>query len=113
MLGLQTLIEMVIYCLIDITFPSYIGSGAWLTNHQWGDYMVDGEICEWDYFVKIIAVPIDAINNSGVWYNADGTEIGPVIWGEFAIVQEVNNDPCAGAEGLIYKSPVDPGLGNL
>lgn len=193
-------------------FDSFIGSGAWLTNHQFGE---DGG-CEWDYFVKIVAVSEDAfspwvmsgdfvfnlyssntyvhnfhietfnddgtftatgvnttdhgkitsatgiisgneftmtltqeswvgtftgtIANNGVitgdwekglsngtfefikaegvathitWYEPDGTEIGPVIWGSFAVIQEVNNDPCAGYDGLYYKSPAGPGLGNL
>ncbi len=46
-------------------FDSYIGSGAWLTNHQSGTYEVDGETCNWNYFVKIIAVPADATSSEG------------------------------------------------
>jgi len=92
-------------------FDTYIGSGAWETNHQWGTYEVDGEICEWDYFVKIVAAPANADLIDGVWYNADGTEIGPEIWDEFAIIQEVENDPCGDIEGLQYISPDHAGLG--
>lgn len=92
-------------------FGSYIGSGAWLTNHQSGEYELDGQTCKWNYFVKIVAAPADAYTEGGVWYAADGTEIGPVIWGSFAIIQEVNNDPCAGDHGLEYKG-ARPGLGN-
>lgn len=95
-------------------FDSYIGSGAWLTNHQSGEYTnEEEETCKWTYFVKIVAAPADAQlqTASGVWYTADGTEIGPVIWGAFAIVQEVENDPCAGIHGLQYKA-ARPGLGN-
>ena len=77
-------------------FSSYIGSGAWLTNHQSGSYELNGEACNWNYFVKIVAAPADATKVGGVWHAADGTEIGPVIWGEFAIIQQVENDPCAG-----------------
>lgn len=40
-------------------FNSYIGSGAWLTNHQSGED--DG--CKWNYFVKIVAAPADAYRN--------------------------------------------------
>ncbi len=94
-------------------FPSYIGSGAWLTNHEWGTYEDgEGNICEWDYFVKIVAVPADAVIEDGVWYNSEGVEIGPDIWGQFAIIQEVSNDPCGGVEGVQYKSPDHAGLGN-
>jgi len=92
-------------------FPSYIGSGAWETNHQSGEYELDGETCNWNYFVKIIAAPAGATKVGGVWYTADGTEIGPDIWGEFAITQEVYNDPCAGDHGIGYLSPSGPGFG--
>jgi len=83
-------------------YPTYIGSGAWLTNHQKGEE--DGE--HWSYFVKIVAAPADATSTGGVWYAADGTEIGPVIWGAFAIIQEV-----ASGEGATYVSPAGPGFG--
>lgn len=96
-------------------FPSYIGSGAWLTNHQSGEYYdEDGNLCKWNYFVKIVAAPSDAFkNDQSVWYTADGEEIGEVIWGEFAIIQEVSNDPCAGEHGAQFISPVGPGLGKF
>jgi len=84
-------------------FASYIGSGAWLTNHQWGE--------GWNYFVKIVAAPLDAYTSDGSWYAADGVEIGPVIWGAFAIVQQVSNDPAYDEHGLLYKSPASPGFG--
>jgi hypothetical protein len=94
-------------------YDSYIGSGAWLTNHQSGEYEgEDGQICTWNYFVKIVAAPADATESAGVWYAADGIEIGPVIWGAFAIIQQVENDPCAGIHGLQYISPDHAGLGN-
>jgi hypothetical protein len=92
-------------------FPSYIGSGAWLTNHMSGEYQDNGKVCKWNYFVKIVAAPADATKSGGVWYSANGTEIGPAIWGEFAVIQEINNDPCGGSHGVIYKSPSGPGLG--
>jgi hypothetical protein len=91
----------------------YIGSGAWLTNHQSGKVEVKGKMRKWTYFVKIVAAPEDASQEGGFWYTADGTELGPVIWGSFAIVQQVSNDPSAGEHGILYKSPADPGLGNL
>lgn len=93
-------------------FESYIGSGAWLTNHQSGTYVgEDGKELKWTYFVKIVAAPEDAYVDSGIWYTADGTEIGPVIWGSFATIQEVYNDPGAGVHGIHYRSPAGPGLG--
>lgn len=95
-------------------YDSYIGSGAWITNHQSGEYVdADGDVCSWNYFVKIVAVPFGAVQSAGYWYTAGGDEIGPVIWGEFAIVQQVYNDPCAGAHGVEYLSPVGPGFGKF
>lgn len=94
-------------------YPSYIGSGAWLTNHQSGKVEVKGKMRKWTYFVKIIAVPSDADNIDGIWYDANGMEIGPSIWGQFAIIQEVLNDPSSGAHGILYKSSVGPGFGQF
>ncbi len=93
-------------------FSSYIGSGAWETNHQKGTYLdSNGQTCHWEYFVKIIAAPADAEIVNGVWYTAGGIEIGPVIWGEFATIQSVYNDPCAEATGKEYLSPDHAGFG--
>ena len=39
-------------------FESYIGSGAWLTNHMTG---VNDDGTHWTYFTKIVAVPDDDI----------------------------------------------------
>jgi len=95
-------------------FDSYIGSGAWLTNHQSGTYEdVNGKIVKWSYFCKIVAVPADATAIDGIWYAADGTEIGPVIWGAFAIIQEISNDPGTGDHGKLYLSPAGPGFGHF
>jgi hypothetical protein len=94
-------------------YPSYIGSGAWLTNHQWGEYELDGKVCKWTYFVKIVAAPADAILTDDIWYDAEGNEIGPAIWGSFAIIQSIYNDPCGGFHGVEYLSPVGPGFGKF
>lgn len=93
-------------------YDSYIGSDAWLTNHQSG-YVEDdkGRLRKWTYFVKIIAAPADGYVQGGKWYTAGGTEIGPVIWGAFAIVEEVSNDPVNGLHGILYLSPTGPGFG--
>ena len=92
-------------------YASYIGSGAWLTNHQSGKVEVDGKMRNWTYFVKIVAAPADAYSENGNWYTADDVEIGPVIWGSFAVIQEVSNDPSLGVHGILYKSPAGPGFG--
>lgn len=93
--------------------PSYIGSGAWLTNHVEGEYYdADGNVCHYTYFVKIVAVSSNDNLVAGIWHDADGVEIGPEIWGEFAIIQSIYNDPCGGFHGVEYLTPSRPGLGN-
>jgi hypothetical protein len=88
-------------------FPSYKGSGAWLTNHETG---VNPDGSKYTYFVKIVAVPIDAKKINGTWYSADGILIGADIWGEFAIIQEVSNGD--GYHGIQFVSPYHAGLGD-
>jgi len=90
---------------------SYIGSGAWLTNHQSGEYEEEGSSYKWNYFVKIVAAPDEAYVQDGYWYTSNGTEIGPVIWGSFATVLQVYNDQGTGEHGVEYKSPAGPGFG--
>jgi len=93
--------------------PSYIGSGAWIDNHQSGMYLDDnGKRQRWTYYVKIVAAPADAYQDTGVWYTADGVAIGPVIWGEFAIVMQVYNDTGNGEHGVSYLSPNNAGFGS-
>lgn len=86
---------------------------GWCSN--WGQVAfswaeIEGT-CYYNYFVKIVAAPEDAYVENGYWYSEDGVEIGEVIWGAFAITQEVSNDSCTGEKGLLYKSPLSPGLG--
>jgi hypothetical protein len=95
-------------------FGSYQGSGAWLTNHQKGTYIdVNGKKQRWTYFCKIVAAPADGILSAGTWFAADGTEIGPAIWGEFAVLQEILNDTGTGDHGVLYLSPYSAGFGRF
>jgi len=88
--------------------------GAWLTNHMAGSYdESSGKSCHWTYFVKIVTPPEDASKDGDTWYEVDGTEIGPVIWGAYAVIQRVDNDPCAGYAGISYLSPAGPGFGHF
>ncbi len=93
-------------------FDSYQGSGAWLTNHWTETYIdEDGNECTYSEFIKIIAPPLDAYLQDGYWYTADNIEIGEEVWGQFAIIQLVVNDPCGGSNGLYYNSPDHSGFG--
>jgi len=88
---------------------SYIGSGAWETNHQWG---TNPDGTQWNYFCKIVAAPSGATVTGGIWYAADGvTEIGTVIWGDFAYIFDVTNDPMFNQHGVQYNPPSPTGFG--
>jgi hypothetical protein len=89
----------------------YIGSGAWETNHMWGEDEVDGELYQWNYFVKIVAAPEGATVVNGYWQTEDGTEIGAVEWGSFAVIQQIYNDSYTGDHGVEYLSPASAGFG--
>lgn len=92
-------------------FSTYFASGAWLTNHQSGKVEVNGKMRKWTYFVKIVAAPANAEVVGGNWVDAAGIVISPVIWGSFAIIQQVSNDPSLGEHGILFKSPAGPGFG--
>ncbi len=80
-------------------------SKGWLTNHEEGDYLGgDGEMHHYTYFVKIVWVgPAPA--GTDPW--ADKR-----IWGEYAIIEEVFNDPYGGSHGVDRSRLVNPaGLG--
>lgn len=92
-----------------LDWPSpYIGSGAWLTNHTKADAPTPEDVYDGVEFVKIVAAPADAEKVDGVWYAADGTEIGEDIWGSFAIIQLVQS-----GEGATVVSPFGPGFGKF
>jgi hypothetical protein len=95
-------------------FSSYAGSGAWETNHMNGTYEgTDGNECQWNYFVKIVAVPANATLLDGYWHAADDQIIGyDVEWGSFAAIDEVFNDKCAGLRGRSFRGEIKAGFGN-
>lgn len=77
--------------------------------------------CEVDDFVKIVAAPTDAYHDSsvpgyydeGMYYEYNGgPEIGPAIWGSFAVIQEKSYDPCGEYQVTNYMSQGRKGLGN-
>jgi len=93
-------------------FDSYIGSGAWETNHQWGD---NDDGTNWNYFVKIVAVPADAYRigpaKTGIWYTADDVEIGTDIWGSYAKILQISNDPALDEHGVLNNWEAPTGFG--
>jgi len=89
----------------DLPYTSSAAEGAWLTNHMRGTY-TDGT--KWTYFVKIVYPGDDAYEVAGVWYSADDMEIGPSIWGAYAIIQEFENNL---GHTVFVKSPSPVGFG--
>lgn len=101
-------------------FAAYTGSGAWLTNHESWDVVVGGKDRNANDFIKIVANPANASIASPVSYfgeqtvyAADGRVIGPQLWGEFAVIQYLLNDPSTGDNGLRLKSQVAAGFGKF
>jgi hypothetical protein len=107
----------------DFTFPEQSGllqfklvaTGAlWSGVCSWGQVAIsEAELITnyyWDYFVKIVSVFSTDVLTAGIWYR-DGVEIGPVIWGSFAVIQEVENDPYYGISGIQYNAPAPTGFG--
>jgi hypothetical protein len=88
-------------------YPSYIGSGARLTNHMTGSYELDGRTCRWRQHFSFTAAPSDAELVDGIWYDAEGEELGPVIWEEFIRQAGPLHDPCGGAVPQATRSTVD------
>jgi len=101
-------------------FPSYLGSGAWLTNHMTG---TNSDGSTWEDFVKIVAVSDTAIKESDatscptslgldgmMWYD-NGVQVGCSVWGQFAVIQEVYNDSSANHHGILFNGEAPTGLG--
>ena len=95
--------------------------GAWLTNHQWGSYEDEetGKTCNWNYFVKMVYVSpeygykaIDPEDGKQYWYTIEGDEkIGSVIWGAYARILQISNDPCADETGVRNNFETPTGFG--
>ena len=100
-------------------FSSYIGSGAWLTNHNSWAVDANGREARASEFIKIVANPADAVIAGPVGYFGEltvyqnGKVVGPQIWGAFAVIQYVLNDPSTGDHGLRLKSQIAAGFGKF
>lgn len=85
--------------------PSGVSKG-WLTNHYEGDYWGDdGELHHYTYFAKIVWVGPAPSIGPDPWGDSR-------IWGVYAIIEEVNNDPYGGFHGINKATMARPlGLG--
>lgn len=80
-------------------------SRGWTTNHVEGDYLGDdGQLHHYTYFVKIVWVGPASLSPDP-W-------LAVRIWGQYAIIQEVTNDPYGGHHGVDRNRLAHPaGLG--
>lgn len=75
-------------------------SQGWLTNHIEGDYLgADGDMHHYTYFVKIVWV--GPAPSPDPW-------AANRIWGDYAIIEEVMNDPYLGVQGVDRSTLVKP-----
>jgi len=87
----------------------YGDTGAWTSTS--GEATKLYKTCTVSEFVKIVAVPEGATQGLDKWYTAEGAEIGPAIWGSYAIIQDIASDPCDEYGVVNYMSPLKKGLG--
>jgi len=101
------------YSCDPVNASSSACKGAWETNHQWGSYEDEetGKTCKWNYFVKIAHPGDGAYEDSGVWYTADGEEIGSVLWTAYARILQIYNDPCGDEHGVENNWEAPTGFG--
>jgi hypothetical protein len=130
-LGADAVTPLTVMHMTGTINPDGSMSGTWTDDYQggsragtWSTTSGNGSVmsCSWSDFVKIVAAPTDAYLDTsvqgaygeGVWYTQqNGTEIGPAIWGDFAVIQEVSNDPCGQSTDLMnFRSDVRSGLGH-
>jgi len=88
------------YSCDPINANSSACEGAWLTNHQRGEYEQDGKTCKWTYFVKMVYPPGGVVDADTNGY--DDITGGSIIWGAYVRIQQVSNDTCAGEHGNIF-----------
>jgi hypothetical protein len=98
---------------------TYVGSGAWLTNHNaWTLAPNNGKEVRVSEFVKFVALPEASVvaGPTNPFFGEQtvylyGKAIGPQIWRDFAIIQWVLHDKAAGDNGLMLKSQLAAGFG--
>lgn len=76
-------------------------SKGWLTNHYEGDYEADGELRHYTYFCKIIWVGPAPVGSPDPWATTR-------LWGQYAIIEEVLNDPYGKFHGIIKETMAKP-----
>ncbi len=79
-------------------------SRGWLTNQIEGDYLGgDGDSHHYTYFAKI------------VWVGPAPLGLDPWasvrLWGQYAVIQEITNDPYGGLHGVDHSKLSHPGFG--
>lgn len=99
-------------------------AGAWITNHMRGPYPdANGDLHKFIYFTKIVLVPEGYYKTQTgtdpwgypiyTWFTDQTmeTEVGPEIWGSFATIESIYNDPYGGYGGVEYLSEMCAGFG--
>ena len=67
---------------------------------------------QWNYFVKIVYPGDDAVLDAGTWYTEIFVEIGPAIWGAYARILQISNDPAYDEHGVLNNWPAPAGFGS-
>lgn len=89
--------------------------GTWTSNTgqagTWLSTKGSAEEYKWNYFVKIVYPGDDAVLDGGIYYTAEGVEIGTAVWGAYARILQVYNDQGTGEHGVEYNPEAPTGFG--
>ena len=59
----------------------------------------------------LVYAPSDWHPIDGIWYDSENLEMGSVIWGSYARILQVSNDPYYDEHGVLYNPPSPTGFG--
>jgi len=89
-------------------YETWRGSRGWVYQEMSGFRKVAERIVPWDYQVKIVAAPKEAVIKDGSWYLGD-KKLGTVIWEDFYIEYESYQGP--DREEYEIPEPAKPTIG--
>ncbi len=75
-------------------FDTYRGSAAEMHGAMHGRYTDGGKACDYYYYYRYVAAPLNATKSNNQWYAADGTLLGSVVWTDFYVAQTSYNTVC-------------------
>jgi hypothetical protein len=80
-------------------FASFRGSDAEMHGAMHGRYTDSaGQPCDYFYYYRYVAAPLNATKSNNQWYASDGTLLGSVVWTDFYVAGTSYNTVCFEAD---------------